>query len=151
MSRLRLYVTLKFYLVKVLIFKIFRINHRYRLGNFEIILPAEHMLPFYKSKYSRYDKFLPFLAEYFKDGDLIIDVGANVGDTVVQIFLVNNKLSFICIEPDSRFFKYLLYNIKRLERISNKISIILKTLNQYLSKISSIRVLSSSRHVNTST
>ena len=117
------YVSLKFYLVKVLIFKIFGINHLYRINHFEIILPAEHMLPFYRSKYSRYDKFLPTLAKYFEDGDLIIDVGANIGDTLVEMFLVNNKLSFICIEPDPRFFKYLLYNIKRLERISNKISI----------------------------
>jgi len=116
-------VSLKFYLVKVLIFKILRISHIYRLDNFKMILPAEHMLPFYRSKYSRYDKFLPFLAKYFEDGDLIIDVGANIGDTFIQMFLVNNKLNFICIEPDPRFFKYLSINIKRLERISNMISV----------------------------
>lgn len=57
---------------------------RYRIGAHEIKLPAAHRLPEYQAIFPKYDRFLPLLAKHLPSG-LIVDIGANVGDTAVAL------------------------------------------------------------------
>lgn len=89
-----------------------RCEYRYR--NFSLSLPPGHMLPFYRSLHSTYDRFLPHLAKHLPAGSAVIDVGANCGDTAAGMIDVNPYLRYACIEPDPLFFEYLLKNVERI-------------------------------------
>lgn len=78
---------------------------------FSIFLPAEHKLPEYQQRHVKYDQFLPHLAKYMEDLSTVIDVGANCGDTLAGMCQENDRLKYICIEPDDTFFEYLNINI----------------------------------------
>ncbi|WJS02765.1 FkbM family methyltransferase [Roseibium aggregatum] len=84
---------------------------RYQIGNINITLPPGHRLPAYQSKHKNYDRFLPHLARYLHAGDVVIDVGANVGDTLASILDGNPHLQVLCIEADDEFFGYLQNNL----------------------------------------
>ena len=86
----------------------------YRYRNFSIRLPADHLLPFYQSMYGTYDKFLPHLVRYLQPPATVIDVGANCGDTLAGMYDANDRLSYICVEPDEVFFQYLSENALRM-------------------------------------
>lgn len=86
------------------------------LGGAEIALPAEHLLPRYMSKHARYDRFLPHLARFLQDGDLIVDVGANCGDTYAAMCAARPGAEFLCLEPDPGFFRFLAANATRVAR-----------------------------------
>jgi FkbM family methyltransferase len=90
----------------------------YRYRNFSIRLPARHLLPFYQSMHGTYDKFLPHLVRYLQPCATVIDVGANCGDTLASMYDANDRLSYICVEPDDVFFEYLSENAVRM-RSSN--------------------------------
>lgn len=85
----------------------------YKINNYEIILPPEHCLDTYQKQFNRYDKFLPEFSKYITDG-VIIDIGANVGDTLYGIFQPTATTKYICIEPEPYFFSYLKKNTQRL-------------------------------------
>lgn len=74
----------------------------YFFGDLKIILKGNHMLDQYQKSFPLYDRFLPILCSSF-DG-LIIDVGANIGDTSIAIFSKNNKSFIVGVEPDDVFF-----------------------------------------------
>jgi len=61
-------------------------------------------------KYPLYDRFLPLLCSGFKG--LIIDIGANIGDTSIAIFAQNNDAFIVGVEPDELFFNECIHNIK---------------------------------------
>lgn len=122
----------------------------YTINNRNIFLPAGHKLDLYQSIYKRYDKFLPHCASFINDG-FIIDIGANVGDSVYGM-LNTSSTHFICIEPEPNFYSLLKNNIESLEesikkRIkifniaisSTEISIDLKIENGTAHRISSIK------------
>jgi FkbM family methyltransferase len=90
----------------------------YHYRNFSIRLPADHLLPFYQSLHGTYDKFLPHLVRYLEPNATVIDVGANCGDTLAGMYDANDRLSYICVEPDEVFFRYLSENALRM-RTSN--------------------------------
>ena len=57
-----------------------------KIGDYYILLPPEHKLPEYQAKGRLYDRFLPTLCLALpQDGETIIDLGANVGDTAIAI------------------------------------------------------------------
>lgn len=87
----------------------------YQYGNFSILLPGNHMLPIYQRKHAKYDTFLPRLATYVRSDETIIDVGANVGDTLAGMVERNSAATYVCIEPDDRFFELLTQNIARIK------------------------------------
>jgi len=90
-----------------------------RVGNFDILLYESHMLPRYmKNPY--YSTNLPRLGVFAKEkyNDLrMIDVGANMGDTVA---LVRSKSYFpiACIEGDGEFFEVLKTNMEHFKDVS---------------------------------
>ncbi len=87
----------------------------YRYDRFSIILPADHLLPAYQRMYPNYDRFLPHLAKYISPADVIVDVGANVGDTLASMVAKNSEANYICVEPDATFFQFLEKNILRMK------------------------------------
>lgn len=91
----------------------FPLVHQYK--NFSILLPPNHLLPIYQSQYPNYDRFLPHLAKYLDSSDVIVDIGANIGDTLAGMVSQNSLSTYICIEPDSSFFEFLENNIARMK------------------------------------
>jgi FkbM family methyltransferase len=84
--------------------------------DFKIELPSNHLLPHFQSTFLKYDKFLPHLVKHFEDGGCVIDVGANVGDSLAAMVSVNSSLHYVCIEPDSHFFNYLKKNAELMKK-----------------------------------
>lgn len=99
------------------------IPFEYRYKDFSILLPADHMLPTYQRHHPKYDRFLPHLAKYIVSSDTVIDVGANVGDTLAGMAAANSTLSYICIEPDDAFFELLVQNISRIKRVKTDLNV----------------------------
>lgn len=78
------------------------------------VSPFSHKLPFYQKEFPLYDRQLSKLCFYMKEklgkSLNIIDIGANVGDTVVNIGL--KDAFYLCIEGDNSFSKYIKYNLR---------------------------------------
>lgn len=72
-------------------------------------------MPEYRTSHSRYDTFLPHLAKHVSPDETIIDVGANVGDTLASMVEYNSASKYVCIEPDDDFYNYLLVNVSRIK------------------------------------
>lgn len=89
----------------------------YELGRLSIHLPRYHKLPEYQQRHRQYDRFLPHLVKGFSRDDIVIDVGANCGDTLAGMVSNNPKLHYVCIEPDDEFYSYLLNNTARIKQI----------------------------------
>ena len=87
-------------------------------GGFSVRLPPGHMLPVYLRKHPSYDCFLPLLAAHLQAGSMVIDVGANCGDTVAAMAAQNPNLHYLCIEPDAEFQRYLLANIALMQAVA---------------------------------
>ena len=61
-----------------------------------------------------YDKFLPHLVSHLETESLVLDIGANVGDSLAAMYLANPKLNFICFEPEEVYYQYLIKVRSRL-------------------------------------
>jgi FkbM family methyltransferase len=71
-----------------------------------------HRIPFNLALNPYYDRLLPRLCQALeaRKGSLaVIDVGANIGDTV-NLMSEQVKGDFLCIEPEPEFFRYLKKN-----------------------------------------
>jgi FkbM family methyltransferase len=102
--------------------------HNY--SKFSLHLPETHQLPSLAAMVPLYDRFLPHLGAYFYDDSLIVDVGANCGDTVVGMYCANPKLKFICIDADDIFYPYLLHNTSRLK--AEDPNLFIETINAFV-------------------
>tara|TARA_B100001175_G_C19363774_1_gene568387 strand:- start:95 stop:931 length:837 start_codon:yes stop_codon:yes gene_type:complete len=103
----------------------FKIDQIIYIDNKKITLPPGHLLSLYESSYPKYDKFLPKVIGEIKENEVIIDIGANIGDTLFRLLNINTKPYYYCIEGDNFFFKYLQKNKKSLDiNIQNKIILI---------------------------
>jgi FkbM family methyltransferase len=85
-------------------------------------LPISHALPIVLQRYPDYSQNIARLANcvYAKYPDLkIIDIGANVGDSV---FIIRGKVPcpILCLEGDPGFFKILQNNINDCENVVTK-------------------------------
>ena len=106
----------------------FKIDQIIYIDNKKIILPPGHLLSLYDSVYPKYDRFLPTVIGKIKENEVIIDIGANIGDTLFRLLNINTRPYYYCIEADNFFFEYLQKNKKSLDvNIQNKI-ILIKTL-----------------------
>ena len=86
-----------------------------------LILPFDHALPKIKLNFPTYDTALPELCAFLKYNNIndikIIDVGANIGDTINQIKARVNSISALCIEPSKLFFSFLIENTKNFKDV----------------------------------
>lgn len=99
---------------------------KYKIGKYIIKISPSISLPNNQKKYKLYDRFLPVLASKLPKEGVIIDVGANIGDTAIAI-LQNCKNQIYCIEPSAYFFKLLEKNLQKLPIIEqNRVKTIQK-------------------------
>jgi FkbM family methyltransferase len=111
----------------------FRINQKIYIENKKILLPPGHLLSLYQSIYPEYDKFLPKVISKIKDDESIIDIGANIGDTLFRLINKNAKPYYYCIEADNFFFDYLQKNKKLLDlNLQNKVTLIKELVGDQL-------------------
>lgn len=84
-------------------------------------VPLSHRMPLYRARYPRYDALPTELAGFIRTsrGALrMIDVGANVGDTILSTApCVGDR--YLAIEPHPDFFPYLVANMQGLGDVTN--------------------------------
>jgi FkbM family methyltransferase len=114
-----------FYKLQKKIRLIFNIDQIITLGVLKVNLPPDHNLSLYNNLYPEYDKFISKVVVNLPENSSVLDIGANVGDTVGRLIQSNNKLNYYCIEADNFFFDYLNLNVKNFKKIiSCKITLI---------------------------
>ena len=100
--------------IKIFIFlNKLNLNTTAKINDYNINVPFNYALNKYQNKHKLYDKFLPSFIKHFSSNDLIIDIGANVGDTVISL-IQNCENPLLCIEPSDIFYPYLEKNINML-------------------------------------
>ena len=90
-----------------------------KVGSWHIEGPFNHLLDMYKERLRLYDYFLPALCKVMAglgDRGVIVDVGANIGDTVALIRQEGVVNRVIAIEASSEFFDLLERNVKAAPR-----------------------------------
>lgn len=102
---------------KLHIYRVFKIN------DYSIQISYLHKLQDLQRNYPYYDKFLNHFVKYLPNGSIVVDVGANVGDTLLSMVSSNSKLEYLCIEPDDEFYFDLEKNIQILKKQNNKLTI----------------------------
>ena len=80
------------------------------INNQKIFLPPGHLLSLYDQLYPKYDHFISKIVEKMEINKSVIDIGANVGDTLARFLKNNSELKYYSIEADDYFFKYLKKN-----------------------------------------
>ena len=93
---------------------------RMKIGKKKLFINLSHKLPMYYYRYKNYDKALPRICQELKNIDNylgVVDIGANIGDTVS---LINDEVNgkFLCIEGDDKFFPILEKNVKLIKEPS---------------------------------
>lgn len=85
----------------------------YKIGDFELVLPADHPLGVYQRSYRLYDwalgEIARIVAAKYPDATAV-DIGANVGDTAATICRHQN-IPVLCIEGHPAFLPYLHRNL----------------------------------------
>lgn len=83
----------------------------------EMQLPVSHKLPIYSADWPLYDTLPTRVADYLRARDgllLMVDVGANIGDTILACSKANNHDGFLGVEANPEFVRYLKLNTNDL-------------------------------------
>ena len=86
---------------------------------FLIKIPKKHPLRAIRHKHKNYDRFLPMLASNLGANKTIVDIGANIGDTLIAMCSKNELSQYICVEPVTEYFNLLQQNILLNPSIDN--------------------------------
>lgn len=95
----------------------------YAINGITLQLPSDHPIDFIKSRFKKYDEFLPFIVKRLLAGNGVVDVGANCGDTLAKIVPHGPNLNYIAIEPSETYFNYLIRNSETISRLYPLINI----------------------------
>jgi len=112
--------------------KFLGVKRSYRINNHTIKIDFTHKLPDYQNANPLYDRFLPHLVKYLPEKSVVIDVGANVGDTLAGMAGSNDKLKYLCIEASKDFFSDLKKNTDSLLAQNSNLQISL--VNEFVGK-----------------
>lgn len=85
-------------------------DRRYLIDGIPITLPSGHPLDWYQCLHPRYDRFLPALAEELPKDSIVLDIGANIGDSAIPF--LRRGIHTWCVEPAAEFLAYLKKNIE---------------------------------------
>ena len=88
------------------------------VGEQALVVPLSHDLPLYQTRYPDYSENLGRVAAALvaaEPGASIVDIGANVGDSVAIIRHRVADVPILCIEGDDHFLPYLRRNVRGLE------------------------------------
>ena len=114
-----------------------RSDVKFRIGNYEARLPRGHRLPLLRKLYPSYDlyfvEFIRELNNVFRSGTLI-DIGANIGDTTLEVLSAAPNFSSIAVEGSEGFVSFLQTNT---QIISNRVQLVTQFL--YSSRIESLK------------
>ncbi|HWG75733.1 MAG TPA: glycosyltransferase family 9 protein [Steroidobacteraceae bacterium] len=78
-----------------------------------LLAPPEHRLDHIRAEHPLYDRQLPRVARLVGDaapGELVIDIGANIGDTVSLLRMGGCSNPILAVEPSDKFFWFLQAN-----------------------------------------
>lgn len=81
----------------------------------KMLVPLSHRMPEYRVRFSWYDRCLTRLSEFIRSNSIrvgLIDVGANIGDTILSCNLMPSERC-IAIEPHPDFIHYLRSNVSQ--------------------------------------
>jgi FkbM family methyltransferase len=81
----------------------------------EILAPQEHPLDRYRQTNPLYDRRLPLLARLMQEKSpdgTVIDIGANIGDTIALLRVSGVRNPIVALEPSPKFFAVLKRNIE---------------------------------------
>lgn len=106
-----------------------RIRRRYKLGKperkivhgVEMLFPPSHALPSMVANSRAYDTVLPEFLQFLRDERqtklLVVDVGANIGDTaaLAAAKIGADNIRFICLEADAQYLPFLKANTEKLD------------------------------------
>ena len=84
-----------------------------------MVLPPGHDLPFFQHRDPTYDTYAGDVLRELADGVsrlLVIDVGANVGDTAVEALSAAANIEVIAVEGDPEFVSYARRNLDQFGR-----------------------------------
>ena len=101
------------------------VTREYQIGMFRLTLPPNHQLPEWQKKFPLYDRFLPHLAGFLPPGSTVVDIGANVGDSIAGMAATNPGLNFLGVEADPQIFLLLERNSARIQNlISGRVRVV---------------------------
>ena len=104
----------------------------YDIDGFVLDMGEHHLLSAYQEDCPMFSRFIPYLGELGQKvrptGGVIIDLGANVGDTAAAMIKHTNA-NILCIEPTSAYYALLKKNILLLDPQGARI----KTLQAFIS------------------
>ena len=104
----------------------------YEINGFSISIDYMHRLPDYQKNHRDYDRFLPHLVKYLENDSLVIDIGANIGDTLAGMVGSNDKIEYLCIEAAKEFFDELEKNTENIKKQNTSLKI--KIVKQLIGK-----------------
>lgn len=91
-----------------------------KIGKYDLLINKEHTLDYNIRQYPLYNKNLPRLTSFMLQqtgGCTVVDVGANVGDTV--LFIKNEAdVPVVCFEGDPYYFKLLQQNVAQFSNVT---------------------------------
>lgn len=89
----------------------------YKIGNYNLLMPINHRLPWTFQKYPFYSRNLSRINQYIfslKGAHTIIDIGANIGDSAFLFRETNNIDKIICVEGNPDYLPLLKKNTNQL-------------------------------------
>jgi FkbM family methyltransferase len=89
---------------------------RYRLDGYDLLMPLSHLLPHIRRTYPDYSKNVGRIAARVfaaHPAGRMIDVGANIGDTVAIVRSAGVKAPIVCVEGEPGFLRVLEANLAR--------------------------------------
>jgi FkbM family methyltransferase len=98
-----------------------------------LLAPLEHRLDTYRAASPLYDRRLPLLSRLIaesRETASIIDVGANIGDTVALCRMAGCQAPFIAIEPSEQYFAFLEANRNALPEMFGNV----RTLRAFIGR-----------------
>lgn len=89
-------------------------QQRHLIGGHPVVLPPGHDLPFYQRRDPTYDTYAGAVLRDLAarvERMLVIDVGANVGDTAVEALAAAPNIEVLAVEGDPHFASYARRNV----------------------------------------
>ena len=96
----------------------------YNIDGFVLDMGENHLLSIYQDNCPMFSRFIPYLGELgqaiHQTNGVIIDLGANVGDTTAALINHTNA-DILCIEPTNTYYSLLKENIVSLDPSGKRI------------------------------
>lgn len=112
-----------------------------RIQGVSLVLPWSHRLPDYAEAFPAYGQNLVALARLLKPASeplRMLDVGANVGDSALQV-LKKVDARILCVEGDPYWLEFLRRNVCGEERVSVEASLLVPSDGQPAGLMSAVR------------